>query len=208
MRLSLLEIYLLIANSNEDDDTCPREAVLRDIIILIEEWQAKGVQICFMGDFNENVNHRKITERMGRVGLHEILSRQHGPPPNTYNRGTLPIDGIFCTNSIRIKRCGYTALDWGMYSDHRLLWFDICEDDIFGTLSPIWIPRARRLKLVDPRIVKKFLKKRKELIEGSCLLQRTATLLLSIEQEGMSAQNCLRLEKIDQERVEHILKAE
>ena len=83
-----------------DDDTCPREAVLRDILILVDTWQQKGVQIILMGDFNEDITLHKLKVRLEQKGLGEIFSTQHGQPPNTYNRGTRPIDGIFTTSNI------------------------------------------------------------------------------------------------------------
>ena len=141
------------ALESADDDTCPREAVLRDLFSFLSNWKTQGIQIILMGDFNTDVTQRKFREKFEATGLNEIFSRQHGSPPNTYYRGTLPIDGIFVSSDIIPTRCGYTAFDWGMYSDHRLLWLDINSDDLFGTLHPTWIPRARRLKLEDPRIV-------------------------------------------------------
>ena len=197
-----------LALESADDDTCPREAVLRDLFSFLSGWKTQGIQIILMGDFNTDVTQRKFKEKFADIGLHEIFSRQHGPPPNTYYRGTLPIDGVFASADIFPTRCGYTAFDWGMYSDHRLLWLDINSDDLFGTLHPTWIPRARRLKLEDPRIVQKFLTLRTELLISSSLQMRTTELLHSINIEGMTPGNCARLESIDQERVKQILKAE
>ena len=89
-----------------------------------------------MGDFNENVTNKRFTTGLGQLGLVEVLSNKYGKPPNTYNRGTIPIDGIFASTSLQITQGGYTASDWGMQSDHRLLWIDICSNEMFGNLHP------------------------------------------------------------------------
>ena len=143
-------------SENLDNDTCPRETILLELETLIQDWRLKGFQIVIMGDFNEDVTNRKLRDRFGHFGLVEIFLDKHGKPPNTYDRGIAPIDGIFASSSINILVRGYTATDWGMKSDHRLLWMDVKVNEIFGTLHPIWIPRAQKLKLVDPRIVQKF----------------------------------------------------
>lgn len=191
-----------------DDDTCPREAILRDLLFLIDTWQNTGIQIIIMGDFNEDVTSNKIRARLERKGLKEVFLNQHGQPPNTYNRGTRPIDGIFTTNNLTPLRCGYTASNWGLHTDHRLLWMDVDVESLFGTLHPPWIPRARRLKLVDPRIVKKFLQIRIDLMEKDDIIARTKGLLNNIMNEGMTTTNCQLLEKIDSDRTSHMLIAE
>ena len=91
------------------------------------------------------------------MGIHKIFYERHGSQPNTHIRGTNPINGILVTSSIHPSKCGYTEFDWGMHSDHRHLWMYINAKQTFVTLHPTWIPRARRLKLVDPLIVQNFL---------------------------------------------------
>ena len=222
MKLGILTMYRAVRSTGElsayrqqqrtlnmsNDDSCPRESVFTDIFVLVEDWKKKGIQIILMGDFNSDVSHRKFKEKFDHVGLHEIFCERHGSQPNTHIRGTNPIDGIFVTSSIHPSKCGYTEFDWGMHSDHRLLWMDINASHTFGTLHPTWIPRARRLKLIDPRIVQKFLKLRANKLESSSLPARIGFLQQSIKRSGMTPTNCRLLESIDRDRVKHILYAE
>ena len=158
------------------DDSCPREAILPALFSLIEVWRQKGIRSLLMGDFIIDFSHCKVKAKFENIGMREIFGTYHETSPNTFYRRTQPIDSIFVTSNICPDRCGYTAFDWGMYLDHCLLWMDINSKVIFGSLHPSWIPRARRLKLVDPRIVKKFLSLRTAMLRNSSLPDRVSKL--------------------------------
>jgi len=61
------------------------------------------------------------------MGLVDAVTGQHGQlGPNTHNRGTNPIDGIFIPIALLPNvSSGYFAFGEGIPSDHRALWIDI-----------------------------------------------------------------------------------
>ena len=109
-------------------------------------------------DANDDVrlNKSEFAKAMQKVGLREVITDQHGTAgPSTYNRGSITIDGLFCTSTLTNLQCGYLPFqdDW----DHRPLWIDIPTTIALGhDLQDIVRAPARRLKCNDPRIVTKF----------------------------------------------------
>ena len=74
----------------------------------------------------------------------------------TYQRGKLPINTIMTTICVVINKAGYFPFG-GRIGDHRALFADIKLLLVLGTNLPsILAARARKLKLQDPRIGKKY----------------------------------------------------
>ena len=136
--------------------------LLQNLEREIKIWIDNGEQLIIAGDFNDDVRTRPIQSMFEKYNLVDLILRHHGQfAPNTYSRGTCPIDGIFGTMGIDIQFGGYTAGTWGLLSDHRALWIDINTETLFGGFSaPLWKPKMRRLKLEDPKIVENFNKLR------------------------------------------------
>ena len=141
-----------------DIDECPRKNLLTTLREQIKGWQKEGCKIIVTGDFNEDVSKDNIKEFFQQLQMTELILKQHGDTgPCTMIKGSKPIDGIFGTNDILPTLSGYQSFDWGMASDHRLLWVDIDTSQILGTNSaPLWKPAARRLKCNDPRTTIRF----------------------------------------------------
>ena len=137
--------------------TNPIRAFWSDLARSIALWQSKGEQLIIMGDWNEDIVGDNLTVWMRTFGLQEAITSMHGKqPPPTYHRGTHTIDGIFISPSIQVARAGY--LGFGeIPGDHRGLWIDVHQKSILGyKMADIPTARARRLKLDDPRVVKKY----------------------------------------------------
>ena len=110
-----------------------------------------------MGDWNEKVVGENLRLWMKVFGLREAITSIHGQkPPPTYQRGTDAIDGIFVSPSIRVTKAGY--LGFGeIPGDHRGLWLDVEQRSILGyKMADIPIAQARRLKLDNPRVVRRY----------------------------------------------------
>ena len=76
-----------------------------------------------------------------------------------YNRGSMPIDGLYRTRALWELRCGYTAF---RVFDHRAMYIDIPNTIAFGSAIPPIAPRVKcRLKPKDPRMVKSYLEQYK-----------------------------------------------
>ena len=109
-------------------------------------------------DCNEDVRCAAFNNWLQTHSLTDSVITAHGGgnAPPTYNRGSKPIDGVFCSNTLHITACGY--LPFGAFpSDHRAIWADITYDSAFGfKISRCVQPKARKLQCIDPRVVKKW----------------------------------------------------
>jgi Reverse transcriptase (RNA-dependent DNA polymerase) len=157
----------------QDIDTCPRKQLLEALGTVIDMWKRDGFSIIVAGDFNEAINSNQITQFFQRFNMQELILQQHGTKaPNTMIQGTQPIDGIFGTADLHAVRSGYMSFDWGIASDHRILWLDLNYVNTLGTNSPpLWRPGTRRLKCNDPRIVKQFNALRHKFLKKSKLYE-------------------------------------
>jgi hypothetical protein len=127
-------------------------------------------QIVLMGDFNSE--YGDLREWMMDLGLLDIIGKKHG-----YNRSKpAPIDCIF--TSANMEGLSSAFLSFGkLVGDHRGLWVDIPKHTLFGcNIPPHTHPAARRLKLNDPRIVRKYLEHLHKAIEDADMYQRMNTL--------------------------------
>ncbi len=78
--------------------------------------------------------------------------------PATFHTGSTPIDGIFVTPALRGLRGGYLGFEDGVPNDgHRLLWYDLPYELVFGHTPPAIVrPAARRLKSKIPKIANAY----------------------------------------------------
>jgi hypothetical protein len=197
--------YLL----SKDIDLCPRSVLLQDLHDNIDLWKQEGDQILIVGDFNEFVNGRVLHQFFRNVGMTEVFDKKHGNAPNTFVEGRLPIDGAFATCTLAITHCGYSAVDWGTPSDHHMLWLDLNLQRTLGTELPrIWTPTARRLKLIDPRVVARFLASRKKHDEDHKVLERLQVVHQAFKTNTATGHHYQELEELDRIRCHNILEAE
>ena len=121
-------------------------------------WHAEGEQVVIGGDWNEDVQQPLFMEWMHTVGLKDSVTSMHeGRAPATYQNGRDPIDGIFISKDMSPSRSGYLGFG-DIPGDHRGIWVDIPNTEILGyNMNDIAPPLSRRLKLDDPRVVKKYL---------------------------------------------------
>ena len=135
----------------------PIRAFWKDLANDIATWQKHGEQLILSGDWNEDVAGTNLKTWMGTFGLREAITTMHSSkPPPTFQRGSHAIDGIFVSPNIDVYRSGY--LGFGeVPGDHRAIWIDVRQKSILGyKMADIPIARARRLKLEDPRVVKRY----------------------------------------------------
>ena len=124
---------------------------------MVDEALANGEQLIIAGDWNTDVRNIDFRNKFLDRGLIPAITGTHGDNgPETYNRGSNPIDEIFVSAHLDISACGY--LEHGSNSaDHRPLWVDIVKTSALGSrLPPIPSFQARRLKIKDPRVVLRY----------------------------------------------------
>ena len=104
------------------DDRCPREIFVEDLCKEVSEWLDSGDQLVIGMDANEDVRSGEVSNRLAQLGLIKCVTTQHGAQgPPTYDRGSVPVDGLFVSRTLRVLKCGYDRFIW----DHRLLWIEI-----------------------------------------------------------------------------------
>jgi hypothetical protein len=187
---------------DSDIDTCPRDQLMHDLKEFITTCKEDGEQIITIGDFNDDIRGRPIHTFFQELDMRELILDMHGQDaPNTYAGGVHPIDGIFGTRNIQPINGGYTAVEWGLHSDHRMLWVDVRTDVVFGTNeTPLWKPMARRLKCNDPRLVDRFNALRNRHATKHNLVSLIDVVRTAIDGEGTGTLNsCIinMLENID-----------
>ena len=149
-------IYMAENNIDVPNDiACPRQLFGYDLKQLIDEKEGLGHQIIIGGDFNSE--YKELNDWMLHSNLNDLLKTKHGSGPRTFKRSKdSPIDCFFGSSNIKIRSGGF--LSFGrLQSDHRGIWIDIPIRIIMGHKpAPITYFQARRLKLEDPRIRKKY----------------------------------------------------
>ena len=137
---------------------CPREQFWIDLKVSIAQWTSDDETLIIAGDFNHNIS--KCNEKMAGTGLKEFITHSHGlnSAPATHQAGSVPIDGIYISESLLpFVRGGYMGFAQATLSDHRALWIELPLVIFIGyNINDILHPTARRLKLQDPRVVKKY----------------------------------------------------
>ncbi len=145
--------------SKQGKAVCPRDQMLVDLSSQVDQWTSEGDIVIILADINEDIRTEPIRSTFQQMGLVEAVTGQHGQiGPNTYNRGTNPIDGIFIPNALLPHvSSGYLTFGEGIPSDHRALWIDIPLEALGWFTIPESIPlKARRLKCNDPRVIKTY----------------------------------------------------
>ena len=135
----------------------PIKAFWRDLGKEIAEWQENGEQLIVMGDWNENIQGTMMKQWMGVFGLEEAITGTHpGRAPATYQRGSVPIDGIYVSPGLMPLKAGYLPFG-AVPGDHRGIWVDLDRRDVYGyDMSEVPLARARRLQLRDPRTIRRY----------------------------------------------------
>ena len=131
----------------DDYNINSRTQFITDIGELIQDFLNKIEKLIVMGDYNDDV---RTNHHFKELGLIEAVTTKFLYLPPTYNRSkqfSRPINGLWMSPEIIIKKCGYSAFEEGSPSDHRLVWADI---DFSTTFGCPWnkLPRTtpRRLK--------------------------------------------------------------
>ena len=149
--------YMANHKANIDSSiTCPRQLFGNDLSEMLDSLVNQGQQIILSGDFNSE--YADLCSYMLQYGLTDLIAEKHGDCPKTYNRSkNAPIDIIFGSSHLQAKKCGY--LSFGMLAgDHRGIWIDIPKYQLFGYNPPQPTHASyRRLKLRDPRVVKRYI---------------------------------------------------
>jgi hypothetical protein len=183
----------------------PRDLFTEDLCKEIQGWLDQGDQIALLIDANDDIRDGSFARCLHQLGLTEAASTRAGEDtPATQKRGSRPIDGIFLSSTLSTINSGY--VDAG--SDHLCVWVDIAYEAAFGyNPPPCKKPQARRLKMMDPRIVEKYLMLLRKWYKAYGLFERIENLHAQVA-ISMSKDQEREWESIDDIRVKGMLFAE
>ena len=110
-------------------DISPREAFYEDLAPLLNEWKAQGDHIIITLDANEDVRTGATASFFNKFDMKECILHRHRrmspPATNNKNQQRQPIDGIWTTAGIQVKKCGYLPFGKGCpKTDQPALWAD------------------------------------------------------------------------------------
>ena len=169
-----------------------------------------------MADANECILKKPTGEWakfLEKTNLHDIHGLHHDPDtaPASYKRAqTGRIDYIVCSSALlpMVKACGTLAFEEGPYigTDHRGLFVDFDSQALFkGKTNDIAMRQRRKLNSKDKKTVKKYILTLHKAIEKAKLIERAEDIPL---RPKLSDSNREKLDQIDQELTELMLKAE
>ena len=95
---------------------------------------------------------------MLNLGLIDLIAHKHGHSPRTHIRSkNSTIDCIFGSPHLQIRKGGFLSFS-KLMSGYRGLWIDLPKILIYGYNPPQPSTfKARKLKIGDPRVVKKYI---------------------------------------------------
>ena len=154
---------------NPEDRIMTDPTILRieDLRKLVTEKENEGCRVILTGDFNEKVANPRsgICKLCNDLGMQEVLTEKYGAAPNTHERGTDPIEGVFMSDGMNIVKGGYTSFEESP-SDHRWLFIDLDESEIVGeSMEARARPIERKATAKIPSVKEKF----------NCELERQVT---------------------------------
>ena len=114
-----------------------------------------------MMDANNNVWNGKFTKKLAAEGLEMREAIHTAKPkmgPNTHINGSEPIDGIWYTKDLEMKKASYLPFD-PQLGDHRPAAADFTQTSVLGAKLPCIAPhQARHLTSKVKRIRYKYIK--------------------------------------------------
>ena len=155
----------------------PRELFQQDFMKCVNSWLANGERLIIFMDFNEHVLRGKLPRLLQQAGLSEVShTRWGGTEPNTFARGSQPIDGIYISQELEIMSIVILPFDESI-GDHRTMIIDISTRSAVGQQQyKIVRPEARRLVTRNKKATNKYLTYVKQQFKRQNLSNKLATL--------------------------------
>ena len=216
VKTSIIQIYRPVKNQKGENSVYVQqqcrlkegEEVLSkfddDLLELVDSMLIDGFRVIVMGDFNMDVrdDKNKLILELKRRGIRERITGRYGPnsAPNTHERGSYPIDGIFASDEIEMIRGGYRGGNPAL-SDHRFSWAEFTYDTILGTnRGEAYTPAARKLQLEYKKVTKTFIKLLMKQMTEHKLLERAEALWDDVKDKNeLSEEEWNQYESLDQQ---------
>lgn len=194
----------------------PRKLFMDDLANAITTWSSKGERIIVVGDFNTGDKQTTSQQQkfwqtwLKKTALIDVhLSRANlaSSMPSTHERDKVRIDYMFVSAGITIRKAGFLPFS-KLPGDHRALWMDIDTKDIIGYKPPpLTTSSARKLKLLDPHTVTRYLHSLTQSIEENQLIS-IVDRLSTIPPDKWIPENTQEYEKVAQKLRQSMIEAE
>ena len=157
----------------------PRSQFLLDLRKSIEKIQVNG-DVVFVGmDLNDPIERHDFHKFFAELNMHEAILVTHTktrpPATNILNLANYPIDGLWCSTCIKPVRAGYSKFGTGILSDHRTIWAEFRNDEVFGSNDKVR-HKVTQLKPNDPRDVEKYVTRASKLLQQEQCYERMTSL--------------------------------
>ena len=110
-------------------------------------------------DLNDSIERHDFRKCFAELNTHEAILVTHPktspPTTNILNLANYSIDGLWCSTCIKPVRAGYSKFGTGILSDHRTIWAEFRNDEVFGSNDKVR-HNVTQLKPNDPRDVEKY----------------------------------------------------
>ncbi len=199
---------------NANNHTCPRDQLLLDIGLLVQNWTHHDQETIILIDANEPASlTSKWATFMSQHNLFNAHAMFHSEtPPSTNINGSKQIDFIACSPRVIecISKAGFLAFDTGPFtSDHRCLFIDLDASKLLQsrTNDPILSAKKRKIFSKDHRCRTKYLTELGKLCLNDDIPNQIHA-LLHLPPEDFSQENEHDLNQLDRLLTQHMLKAE
>lgn len=149
------------------------------------KWLQAGDQLIICLDASNDVKQGEVAKALQAKGLREVILDKRGvsAPSTTSDNGSMTIDGIWATQSTHVQAGGGHLACRGLTpkTNHRALWINVHYRVACGHVAPpiVWA-KARRLKLLGPRLVVKWFNDKHEELTTRCKLDARVAALTSM----------------------------
>ena len=105
---------------------------------FISKTMNQGHKVILGMDANDDIRSSNISKMLEEIGMKEAILNFHKEksPPATHNRNRSrkSIDSIWTLPGIEAISCEFFPFhnNKGFYSDHRLVWVDLCNESLFS----------------------------------------------------------------------------
>ena len=177
-------------------ESCPIENLKNEFLLAVEKWQDTGERIIICADINEDIGTSKFVADLELMGIFSVMEKHNHKPPATQNRGSVSIDGIFISKTLRTFACGYSDFGDGP-GDHRTVFVDIPKIDLEGSeISTIQQMPRRRLISTNVKVSGKFNELFSAQVERNSVCLRMKSLHKDVK-SSLEINQMLEYEKID-----------
>jgi len=143
----------------QGSNVCPRESMLHNLAMTIQEWQEEGDWVLLLANMNNNVSRTTVQEFCRTANLVEAIQGMHRKAAvPTHQRGSMAIDGIFVSPSLLEQAQGrFLKFSKVTISNHRVVWLDIPAASLrLESSNHITRPAGQQLNCKDPQIVSQY----------------------------------------------------